>query len=176
MKKILSFLFVITVSITYSQTDKKKPISSDTSECLTITGNFDGTVKDLEGNYKAKLMKDNKVIDEQELKVKKSFEFTLKKNMLYAIRVEKEGYIPKLISISTTMSSKIMIESPYKFNFETNLLSQDLYGHFDDDDVDFPVALVSYGKKCDCFEYNRDYTAKLINRMYTNLLFGSGTD
>src|SRR6201993_5427978 len=172
MKNILSFLFVLTVSLTYSQ----KQLVKDTSECLTITGNFDGTVKDLEGNYKAKLIRDNKVIEVQDLKVKKSFEFTLKKNMLYAIKVEKEGYIPKLISISTTMSSKIMVESPYKFNFETNLLSQDLYGHFDDDDVDFPVALVSYGKKCDCFEYNRDYTAKLINRMYTNLLFGSGTN
>jgi len=176
MKKVLSFLFVITAFISYSQTDKKKPISSDTSECLTITGNFDGTVKDLEGNYKAKLMRDNKVIEEQDLKVKKSFEFTLKKNMLYAIKVEKEGYIPKLISISTTMSSKILVESPYKFNFETNLLSQELYGHFNDDDVDFPVALVSYGKKCDCFQYNQEYTAKLINRMYTNLLFGSGAD
>jgi hypothetical protein len=176
MKKVLSFLFIITAFVSYSQSDKKKPISSDTSECLTITGNFDGTVKDLEGNYKAKLMRDNKVIEEQDLKVKKSFEFTLKKNMLYAIKVEKEGYIPKLISISTTMSSKILVESPYKFNFETNLLSQELYGHFNDDDVDFPVALVSYGKKCDCFQYNQEYTAKLINRMYTNLLFGSGAD
>lgn len=176
MKKIFSFLFVIAVYVTYAQTDKKNFISSDTGECLTITGNFDGTVKDLEGDYKAKLMRNNKVIEEQNLKVKKSFEFTLRKNMLYAIRVEKEGYIPKLISISTKMPSKVEIESPYKFNFETNLISQELYGHFDDDDVDFPVALVSYGKKCDCYEYNQDYTAKLIRRMYTNLLFGSGTD
>ncbi|HXU27119.1 MAG TPA: hypothetical protein VN698_07795, partial [Bacteroidia bacterium] len=103
MKKILSFLFIITVSVTYSQ----KQISKDTSNCLIITGNFDGTVKDLEGNYKAKLMKDNKVIEEQDLKVKKSFEFTLKKNMLYAIKVEKEGYISKILSISTKMSDKI---------------------------------------------------------------------
>ena len=176
MKKILSFLFVLSVSLVHSQSDKKNFISSDTTECLTITGNFDGTVKDLEGNYKAKLMRDNKVIEEQDLKVKKSFEFTLKKNMLYAIKVEKEGYIPKIISISTSMSSKIIVESPYKFNFETNLISQELYGHFNDDDVDFPVALVSYGKKCDCFQYNQEYTAKLISRMYTNLLFGSGTD
>jgi hypothetical protein len=172
MKKLLSFLFMLTVSVTYSQ----KQMPRDTSVCLTITGNFDGTVKDLEGNYKAKLMRDNKVIEEQNLKVKKSFEFTLKKNLLYAIKVEKEGYIPKIISISTKMSDKIEMESPYKFNFETNLISQELYGHFDDDDVDFPVALVSYGKKCDCFEYNRDYTAKLINRMFTNLLFGNGAN
>ncbi|HTA60905.1 MAG TPA: hypothetical protein VK835_00555 [Bacteroidia bacterium] len=172
MKKLLSFLFIMTISVTYSQ----KQVSRDTSKCLTITGNFDGTVKDLEGTYKAKLMRDNKVIEEQNLSVKKSFEFTLRKNMLYAIKVEKEGYISKILSISTKMSDKIEVDSPYKFNFETNLISQELYGHFNDDDVDFPVALVSYGKKCDCYEYNREYTAKLINRMYTNLLFGSGTN
>ena len=170
MKNILSFLFVLTVSLTYSQ----KQLVKDTSECLTITGNFDGTVKDLEGNYKAKLIRDNKVIEVQDLKVKKSFEFTLRKNMLYSIQVEKEGYIPKLLSISTKMSDKIEMDGLYKFNFETNLISQDLSGHFTDDDVDFPVALVSYGKKCDCFEYNKEYTAKLINRMFNNLLFGMG--
>lgn len=175
MKKILSFLFIVTASVTYSQTDKKNFVSSDTGNCLTITGNFDGTVKDLEGNYKAKLMKDNKVIEEQDLKVKKSFEFTLRKNMLYAIKVEKEGFISKILSISTKMPGKIEMDSPYKFNFETNLISQELYGHFNDDDVDFPVALISYSKKCDCYEYNREYTAKLINRMFNNLLFGNGT-
>jgi len=94
--------------------------------------------------------------------------------MLYSIQVEKEGYIPKLLSISTKMSDKIEMDGLYKFNFETNLISQDLSGHFTDDDVDFPVALVSYGKKCDCFEYNKEYTAKLINRMFNNLLFGMG--
>lgn len=173
MKKILSVLFILTASVAFSQA--KKTVKVDTSECLTITGNFDGTVKDLEGNYKAKLIKDNKVIEEQDLKVKKSFEFTLKKNMLYTIRIEKDGFIPKLLSISTKMPDKIEVDSPYKFNFETNLISQELYGHFNDDDVDFPVALISYGKKCDCFEYNQEYTAKLINRMYNNLLFGSYT-
>jgi hypothetical protein len=170
-KNLLLLLFVLTISTSYSQTKKQ----IDTSACLTITGNFDGTVKDLDGNYKAKLIRDNKVIEEQNLNVKKSFQFTLKKNMLYAVRVEKEGYIPKLISITTKLSDKIEVDSPYKFNFETNLISQELYGHFEDDDVDFPVALVSYGKKCDCFEYNREYTAKLINNMFNNLLFGDYT-
>ena len=171
------FIFIIALALTcfiqfksYSQTTKKTVV--DTSECLEMTGNFDGTVIDFEGTYKAKLIKDNKVIEEQDLKVKKSFAFVLKKNMLYTIKIEKHGYIPKYISISTIVSDKIELDGIYKFNFETNLLSEDLYGHFNDDDVDFPVALVSYGKKCDCFEYNREYTVKMVNRMFNNLLFG----
>jgi hypothetical protein len=154
----------------YSQSNKNAVV--DTSECLRMTGNFDGTVKDFEGAYKVKLLKDNKVLEEQDLKVKKSFAFVLKRNMLYAIKIEKEGYIPKYISISTKLSDKIELDGLYKFNFETNLLGEDLYGHFNDDDVDFPVALVSYSKKCDCFEYNREYTLKMVNRMFNNLLFG----
>ena len=47
---------------------------ADTSYCLVLTGNFDGTVKDLEGTYKAQLILNNKVIQEQNIKVKKSFE------------------------------------------------------------------------------------------------------
>ena len=174
MKRITIFclLFVLTVAKGFAQTNQPALTEADTMEMLIVTGNFDGTVKDWDGFYVAKLIKDNKVIEEQTLKVKKQFEFFLRKNMLYAVKVEKEGYISKLVSISTKMPDKIEIEEPYKFNFETNLLSQELSTHFDDDDLDFPVALVNYGKKCDCFEYNHEYTAKLINNMYNNLLFG----
>ncbi len=59
------------------------------------------------------------------------------------------------------------------FSFETNLLSEELKGNFDDDDVDFPIALVSYNKNCDCFEHDREYTLSLIQRMMNNLFFGS---
>ena len=169
---ICLFVFFLDTAKGFAQANKNKQIVVDTSEILEMTGNFDGTVKDFDGIYKVKLIKDNKVIEEQDLKVKKSFAFALKKNMLYTIKIEKEGYISKYISISTKISDKIELDGNYKFNFETNLLSEELYGHFNDDDVDFPVALVSYSKKCDCFEYNRDYTVKMINRMFNNLLFG----
>lgn len=142
--------FIFLLQGIYAQDSKHKK-ELDTLECLEITGTFDGTVKDFGGVYTAKLIRDNKVIETEVLKVKKKFDFILKKNLLYAIRVEKEGYISKTISISTKIPPGIEVRRLYEFTIETNLLSKDLEGHFDDDDVDFPVALISYNKKCDCF-------------------------
>ena len=60
----------------------------------------------------------------------------------------------------------------FEFTFETNLLSEDLSMHFNEDDIDFPVALVSYAKKSHGFQICQGYTASLIRRMMNSLLFG----
>jgi hypothetical protein len=159
---------LFTAASTYAQNQ-----GDENENCLEFIGKFDGTVKDLSGLYTIQLIQDNKVMKEQTISVTASFRFVLKRNMLYTVKLEKQGYISKTVSVSTVLPKKIEIENLYTFKLETNLLSQDLQGHFKDDDLDFPVALVSYGKKCDCFEYNRDYTAKLINSMYNNLVFGN---
>jgi hypothetical protein len=156
-----------------AQTEKSKEVPLDTSDFLDITGKFDGTVSDFKGAYTATLIQHNTIMEKQTLNVKKSFDFTLKKNMLYAIRIEKEGFISKTISVSTYAPNKIDGRNNYEFILETNLLSQDLNSHFNDDDIDFPVALVSYTKGCDCFEFNKAYTSTLIARMINSLLFGS---
>ena len=145
---VLAFSFVKL----HAQVDKKKITVVDTSECLEFTGSFDGTVKDFEGTYIAKLYLDNKLITSQVLKVKKKFAFILNKNSLYTVMVEKEGYIPKVVSINTKIPKNIEVDDLYRFHFETNLLSNELAVHFDDDDIDFPVALLGYSKKEDQFE------------------------
>ena len=77
------------------------------------------------------------------------------------------------MSISTKLPSKVEIDETFKFDLQTNLISDELYSHFNEDDLDFPVALISYNKKCECFEYNIDYTVALISRMINHLIFGS---
>lgn len=164
--KLHIIIFVFACSNLQAQED-------NTADCLEFTGKFDGTVKDLTGLYTVQLIQNNKVIKEQTLNVTAPFRFVMRKNSFYAVRFQKQGYISKTVSISTILPKKLELEGLYKFNLETNLISQDLSGQFKDDDIDFPVALVSYGKKCDCFEYNQAYTTKLINSMYNNLLFGN---
>jgi hypothetical protein len=145
----------------------------DTAECLEVSGRFDGSVKDFNGFYIARLISNNKVVETQILNIRKSFLFTLKKNMLYAVRLEKQGYISKTISISTHVSDTLLDErNAYLFNFQTNLLSEEIQGRFDDDDIDFPVALIGYNKICDCFDYNKEYTAALVQRMVSSILYG----
>jgi len=176
--RVLNFKWICVIALLFgfanlhAQNNKKKTTIIDTSECLDFTGSFDGTVKDFDGTYTVKLYLDNKLITTQMLKVKKKFALVLNKNSLYTVKVEKDGYIPKTVSINTTLSDKVEMTDLYRFHFETNLLSNDLSVHFDDDDIDFPVALVSFGKRCDCFEFNKEYTESLIHRMVNDLMFG----
>jgi hypothetical protein len=172
LKWVCALLLVFGFINLNAQNNKKKTTVIDTSECLDFTGSFDGTVKDFDGTYTVKLYLDNKLITTQILKVKKRFSVILNKNSLYTVKVEKDGYIPKTVSINTTLPDKVEMTDLFRFNFETNLLSNDLAVHFEDDDIDFPVALVSYGKKCDCFEFNKEYTESLIHRMVNDLMFG----
>jgi hypothetical protein len=38
--------------------------------------------------------------------------------------------------------------------------------------MDFPLALISYSKKCDCFEYDEKYTSDLMARLMNTLMYG----
>ena len=173
-QKVLLLTFVFTLSNSFAQSNEKKIKPADTTvDCLEFTGKLDASMKSAEGDYTVKLIRDNKVIEAQTIGVKKAFKFILKMNMFYTIRVEKEGFIPRLFSVSTTLPKNLAEGDIFKFHFETNLISSELYHQFDDDDMDFPLALISYGKSCECFEYDRKYTEKIMSRIISRLLNGA---
>jgi hypothetical protein len=180
MKRILifktAFLLALLFSsvLSFSQSDVKAKRALDTSNCLAFTGKLDGSMKSAEGEYTVKLIRDNKVIQTEKVGVKKSFKLTLKRNMFYTIKIEKEGFIPRLFSLSTTLPYTIEPGGDlYKFHFETNLISAELYHQFDDDDMDFPLALISYDKANDKFDYDKKYTEKIMTRIINRILFGA---
>ena len=152
--------------------DKNKKVSIDTVECLEITGQFDCAVKDFTGFYNVKLIRNNTVVATQTLSMKNGFSFTLAKDIYYTIKIEKQGYISRIFSISTKVDDKLDERNTYVYSFETSLLREDLGGLFEDDNIDFPFALISYNKNCDCFEHSKEYTASLIQRMIHNIIYG----
>jgi len=177
MRSILTSFKVFLVPVTFffvshSVLAQKTGENIDEVDALEVTGKFDETMKSLEGKYTVKILRDNKVVQEKELKVKQSFKFVLKKDVHYTIKIEKEHYIPRLLSVNTKIPDKANLDELYKFHFETNLIDEAFYHHFDDDDVDFPIALVSYVKKCDCFEYDKKYTQKLMARLMSTIMLG----
>lgn len=175
MKKLTCLLFLLfSAAVTFAQSDVKTPKGLDTTDCLQFTGKLDASMKNAEGKYTVKLIRDNKVIETQTTGVKKSFKFILRRNMFYTIKVEKKGFISRLFSISTTLPYSVEPGGElFKFEFETNMISEDLYHHFDDDDMDFPLALINYSKSCDCFEYDVKYTEKIMTRILNSLLYGN---
>src|SRR5688572_12536369 len=131
-----SLLFVLLLGLSLSISAQKKGAENhEEADCLEVTGKFDETMKDLQGKYTVKLLRDNKVVQEQELKVSKGFEFTLKRDVMYTVKVEKAGYIPRLLSISTQLPEKADLDGHdlFKFYFETNLIEEAFYHRFDDD-------------------------------------------
>ena len=172
----LACIMVLSISLLglQAQTNKKgSTTASDTSALfLKIKGKFDKTVIDFNGIYTIKLIYNNKVVEEQTLKVSKPFAFHLSRNCFYAIRIEKDGYIPKIISISTIVPKSLGESESYTFTMSTNLLSNYLLGLFEDDSMDFPSAIIYYDKGNDSFELNQKYTDALINKMKSNLLVG----
>jgi hypothetical protein len=152
--------------------DKNKKVSIDTTDCLEIIGQFDCAVKDFTGFYNVKLILDNTVVATQTLSMKKGFGFVLAKNMYYTIKIERRGYIPRIFSVSTKVDGELDEKNTYVYSFETSLLREDLGGLFEDDNIDFPFALISYNKNCDCFEHSKEYTASLIQKMISNIIYG----
>lgn len=165
-------LLALFCALQTSFAQKKKLPAEEGEPCLEVTGKFDDSMDHLEGKYVVKLLRDNKVVQEHELKVNKGFKLLLNRDAHYTIKVEKEGYIPRLLSIDTEIPEKASLDELFKFYFETNLIDDHFYHHFDADDVDFPIALVAYTKKCDCFKYDKKYTELLMSRIVSTLMAG----
>lgn len=117
------------------------------------------------GTYKVTLIYLNRPIASVVLPVEKEFEFELEKNAIYSVRIEKEGFLPRLVSINTRMPELYKEHIFYKFLFEVEMFNDGLQKFLDSDDVDFPVAVVSYDEKKDCYDYSRKYTQCAIQRL-----------
>ena len=91
--------------------------------CLKINGIILKSAKEERGLYKIELFNDKKIVDSSFVSVNKPFEFNLVKNLLYTIRVTKDGFIPLLIKIDTEINTENL--TLYEFRFQTELRPSD---------------------------------------------------
>lgn len=117
------------------------------------------------GTYRVTLICHNQAVDTLVLPVSQSFDYLLNRNSIYAIRVEKEGYLPRLISINTTAPQQFDNADYYSFLFKLTMYPEALGPQLDADDVDFPVAVIAYDALSDRFEYGRLWTEGLLQRL-----------
>lgn len=92
--------------------------------------------------------------------------FTLKRDEYYTIEISKAGYVPRLIGISTAVPRSVPLKPVFRFEFEVEMLKE--MSAADDFYLDFPIALVSFDKKNECFGYSKKYTNQIkreISRM-----------
>lgn len=98
------------------------------------------------------------------------FQFLLNRDLQYTIEVLKEGYLPKKISINTTMpplpESKVYVLNVFDFEVQ---MDEDL-GNIFNEIKDFPIALISFDPKENAFDYSFKYTESIrfeINKLKT---------
>ena len=138
----------------------------DPEVCLEVSGKLSPEKKVTEGTYTIKLIQDNKVIDQIMVNGKDKFKFNLKRNMMYTIKIEKEGFLPRLVSVSTQLPQNTKKSNLYRFHFDIELFSETFSKYFDADDVDFPIALISFDSNKKVFNYDKNYTKKIQEKMH----------
>ena len=132
--------------------------STDTI-CLEITGivEHEGTLID---GVKIKLYKENEEMEMTEITSTPyhdhTFKFKLLKNSYYAIEVSKEGYITRMISISTQLPPNVKVKHFFKYEFHLEMFK--VQEGVDDYYLDFPVALIDYDPNKDLFMSHEKYT------------------
>jgi hypothetical protein len=158
---LLSFFFLITCFKSIGRP------GLDTNSCLEIDGKIINAAEGIDGTCTVELICANITVESSILKDgKKKFRFILKKNQTYSIRLSKKGYVSKLISVNTTIPNDF--DEIYKFSFETKLAENTNSARSNKEVSDFPIAIIYFDQKKDCFDYNKEYTSRIKKELAMN--------
>ena len=108
-----------------------------------------------DSNTKVELFCHAELIDSKVPAKDGSFEFDLKKDQYYSIRITKSGYVPKIIGIDTEVP--VDLKDQKEFVFSTGLLSENEAAKLDKNVLEFPAALIMYYDKTASFEFCLEY-------------------
>ena len=123
MKKSLIKKVIIMCTLFFFNNSFASVYNEWSAVCLKINGIILKSAKEERGLYKIELFNDKKIVDSSFVSVNKPFEFNLVKNLLYTIRVTKDGFIPLLIKIDTEINTENL--TLYEFRFQTELRPSD---------------------------------------------------
>lgn len=167
---IAILLLMLLANVAFAFSDDKKKASkkphTDAEVCLEVSGNLATGIKSSGGVYLVKLIEDNKVIEQMEVGSKEKFKLNLKRDKMYTVKIEKAGFISRMVSVCTTMPPNAKKSNLYRFHFNIELFSEAFSRYFDADDIDYPIALINYDKNKGFFNYDKNYTSKIQEKMH----------
>lgn len=127
--------------------------------CLRLNGKLCKTGRNAEKSTVV-LVHNNTPLDSVALKSGGSFEFVLKENTWYTVRITHPGSVPKLISICTAVPKND--RHFYELNFDIDELISDKEAEFlDQETLDFPIAIFIYDYKVKRFNFVSEYTSNI---------------
>jgi hypothetical protein len=167
-KKFVLLVMIVLAGSSFTLNKKDKQDKDAEEICLEISGDigFEGDIRNQ--SYKVELIHYNTVIQTDTMENLSSvFRFHLKKNAYYTIRISKEGYAPKLVSVCTILDENVKDNVYCQFHFTTSLITRDEAARLDKDALEFPIAVVSYDKIKKAFYDNKKYTANIKKVLYS---------
>lgn len=139
----------------------------DTLICLEVKGKIINLKHGESKAYKVDLISNSCVVDSILVNQTNGFRFSLLKNQVYGIRISKEGYLPRIISINTNLPD--YAKDYFRFQFDTELIKEGEAENLNKDALDFPIAVISFSNTLNGFYYNEDYTSYIKRRMYLGM-------
>lgn len=137
----------------------------DTASCLELSGKILKLKKYASNTYTINLIRDNSIIETKVIKGNNEFKFTLKKNGWYTVKILKEGYVSRIISVDTKLAEGH--DGLYRFAFDTELIEEADAVKLNKSALEMPIAHISFDKKKHWFAHNVEYTKAVKNKIYS---------
>lgn len=97
----------------------------------------------------------NEVVERIDSTEKTRVFFTLKRDRYYTVEVSMNGYVSRLVGVSTAIPHNVALKPIFRFECDVEL-PRAMAG-VDDFYLDFPAGLVSFDKRDEAFEHSRKY-------------------
>ena len=165
-KTVIAILLILVMSP--STMLQAKPIKKEIpkSSCLEISGRIAKSVKVKNKVGVVQLIENNVVVETKKIGSHETFKFVLKSNKQYAIKVTYEGFVERLVCISTHIPQNLNDTTIHKFHFDLFPPVKDAVSSEQADVLDFPVALIHYNSTKSCFDFNLKYTENIKNHYF----------
>lgn len=165
MKTITTQFVTLIILGLFSVTAKASIKTPDTASCLELSGKILKLKKYASNTYTINLVRDNAIVETKVIKGNNEFKFNLKKNGWYTVKIVKEGYVSRTISIDTKLAEEH--NGHYSFAFDTELIEEAEAIKLNKSGLEMPIAHISFDKKKRWFTHNVAYTREIKNKIYS---------
>ncbi len=166
MRILYSILMIALAGSLSAQSGKEKKLVESRDQAqgwyLPVKGNvtFSGAKA---GDFTITVYQDNKELGQVKASRKGAFNLELDLDNYFAVKVEKEGYLPKLVYFDTHMPEHQVAYPAYICNL--NLEPADKFSHSDPFYLDFPSAIVRWNEELKGFYHNEGYLSDIQVKM-----------
>jgi hypothetical protein len=159
MKTTIKLSIMIALMVIISFMNKLHASGKKDTTVLIINGRIlvnSDKIKQI-SKCKVELYNENNLVNSMSIRWQKPFEFKLKENVWYTIRITGDDLIPVMVSFNTATGDKSDVKD--LFCFDVEMLTMDQLPFINKDIMEFPVGHVEFNKEKGIFEAREAYTA-----------------